>query len=101
MVYVAQKRVLRAYHPHALTTGSNLARTLFVLGSMPRAQAMSQEVHVAHKRVLGADHLETLRTGNDLATSLTRQRKDAERSSARCTRHESVCWELRIQIDSR
>jgi tetratricopeptide (TPR) repeat protein len=66
----AFRRLLGPEHPTTLTSMSNLADTLRVLGDAAAAADLNRQVLEARQRLLGAEHPSTLTSMNNLAETL-------------------------------
>ena len=57
-------------HPDTLTSASNLALNLWVLGEYPRARTLDEDTLTRRRRILGEDHPDTLTSASQLAYDL-------------------------------
>jgi hypothetical protein len=57
-------------HPDTLTSASNLALNLWLLGDMQRARRLDEDTLARRHRILGEDHPDTLTSASQLANDL-------------------------------
>ena len=57
-------------HPDTLTSASNLALNLYVLGEYSRARTLDEDTLSRRRRILGEDHSDTLTSASKLASDL-------------------------------